>query len=1014
MATRSLRFAQHLRRRILAALSITALVCGAAVVAPLAAVAQPGGAFDPGNIISDSNFYNNNSMTTQEIQSFLDAQVPNCTLGTAGRPAGGYSTDPSSYGTLLASNCLKSYTESVNSIAADRYCDPINAGTYTGAGIIKAVSDACGISPKVMLVLLQKEQSLINDSWPSARQYSFATGFNCPDTAPCGALSAGFFKQVYAAARQFQVYTYFAQNFTQAENRRQGFNYFIGSNSIQFHPNSSCGASQVNIVNQATANLYIYTPYQPNASALANLYGGGDSCGAYGNRNFWRMYWDWFGSPNTNGIPEIRAYAAANAATLGVMQTNPTVYTGNGIDGAHQSFINASLYWTAKTNVVPVKNPFLSAYARSNVFYGPLSWPQSAEEAVTASGITGKTQKFLGGVIYSSSLGTIPMYGGFGKLYEDLQNVSGVLGWPKSTMTLNSASTGYQQLFQNGVLATTSSGPVYSITGDIYSVYSSKGLSAGSLGMPKSVQTNKTARGIQGKKQDFANGSIFSSSRGTFAVEGDIWALYKSKSAESGDLGWPVSAVRPSSSGGGTEQEFQNGTISQTPSRSPWISEIRDAQVSDAFAQTYALSGGSSGSLGSATGNIQSATGNSINGQKQTFSNGSIYGSSLGNYAVSGGTFTYYASLQEQVGNLGWPTGAMAWNGNQTLFEQKFQNGVVVTTSSGPPLAVYGPFYPVYKSLGLSAGNLGKPLSADSSTVGNGVSGSEQLFAQGAIYSSSLGAFGVFGGAYTLYNSLQNETGSLGWPKGAMGGNGKGTGYEQKFQNGVIATTAAGPAQAVIGAFDTVYLQLGRSTGRLGLPTTAATSSTANGISGTKQSFVKGNIYSSSLGTFALYDGFGKFYADSQAEQGPLGWPTTVLTANSVNTGYEQKFQNGMIATTASGPVQSVTGSIFTSYNAWGRSSGNLGLPTAAVVPLTASSQTGKTQKFAGGNIYESNLGTYPVFGGFNSVHLAAGGVNGRLGWPTSAPRGVAGGYEQTFQGGKITTVGTGIARIAG
>jgi hypothetical protein len=52
----------------------------------------------------------------------------------------------------------------------------------------------------------------------------------------------------------------------------------------------------VNIQTQATAGLYNYTPYQPNSAALANLSGTGDSCSAYGNRNFWRYFNDWFGS----------------------------------------------------------------------------------------------------------------------------------------------------------------------------------------------------------------------------------------------------------------------------------------------------------------------------------------------------------------------------------------------------------------------------------------------------------------------------------------------------------------------------------------------------------------------------------------------------------------------------------------------------------------------------------------------------------------------------------------------
>jgi len=48
--------------------------------------------------------------------------------------------------------------------------------------------------------------------------------------------------------------------------------------------------------------LYYYTPYVPNKAALDNLYGTGDACSAYGNRNFWRFYHDWFGSPIGGGF----------------------------------------------------------------------------------------------------------------------------------------------------------------------------------------------------------------------------------------------------------------------------------------------------------------------------------------------------------------------------------------------------------------------------------------------------------------------------------------------------------------------------------------------------------------------------------------------------------------------------------------------------------------------------------------------------------------------------------------
>jgi hypothetical protein len=273
-----------------------AVLAAAALLIPFSAspaVAADGSNFDPGYIISDENFFNGTAMSATEVQQVLNSKVPRCTLGDPGRPAGGTYTWSGGQGTL-ATACLKDYSENLASMRGDSYCAPINGGTLSAAQMIQAVGLACNISQKVLIVLLEKEQSLISDSWPSTTQYAHATGFNCPDTAPCSSASAGFFKQLYAAARQFQVYT---QN-------TSSFNYHVGVNNIRFNPNVNCGSSQVMIANQATANLYIYTPYQPNASALNNLYGVGDTCGAYGNRNFWRIYSDWFGSPTVNRSPQ--------------------------------------------------------------------------------------------------------------------------------------------------------------------------------------------------------------------------------------------------------------------------------------------------------------------------------------------------------------------------------------------------------------------------------------------------------------------------------------------------------------------------------------------------------------------------------------------------------------------------------------------------------------------------------------------------------------------------------------
>ncbi|MES1169916.1 MAG: hypothetical protein ABUL47_04430, partial [Leifsonia sp.] len=225
--------------------------------------------WNPGNIISDANFYNGSAFTAPQIQDFLQQKVTSC--------AAGYT-------------CLRDYHQSTPTMAASTLCPGGYAGSpdERASDILAKVGAACNISQKALLVLLEKEQSLVSSRSPSVNAYAKATGFSCPDTAPCDPAFAGFFYQVYYAARQFQNY---AQNPTH-------WNYQPGRvNTILFNPNAGCGTSQVYIQNKATAGLYIYTPYQPNAAALANLYGTGDSCSTYGNRNFWRIYSDWFGDP---------------------------------------------------------------------------------------------------------------------------------------------------------------------------------------------------------------------------------------------------------------------------------------------------------------------------------------------------------------------------------------------------------------------------------------------------------------------------------------------------------------------------------------------------------------------------------------------------------------------------------------------------------------------------------------------------------------------------------------------
>lgn len=225
--------------------------------------------FDPGMLISDQYFYDRSAMSEAEIQRFLENAV------------GGQCNN---------SNCLAVYKADTPT----RTWSFGTCSTYTGgaresaARIIFKVQQACSLSAKVILVTLQKEQSLVTNRAPSDGVMRKAMGYGCPDTSSCDSTYYGFFNQLFAAGRQLTWYGNSQSSFTSIK---------VGQvNAIRYHPNAACGTKDVLVKNRATAALYYYTPYTPNAAALGNLYGIGDACSAYGNRNFWRMYTEWFGS----------------------------------------------------------------------------------------------------------------------------------------------------------------------------------------------------------------------------------------------------------------------------------------------------------------------------------------------------------------------------------------------------------------------------------------------------------------------------------------------------------------------------------------------------------------------------------------------------------------------------------------------------------------------------------------------------------------------------------------------
>ncbi|MFE5409128.1 cell wall-binding repeat-containing protein [Microbacterium sp. NPDC056569] len=227
--------------------------------------------FQPGNIVSDAVFFYKDSMSEAQIQAFLEQRVPRCEAGYT---------------------CLKDWYDVSRTTTADAMCGAYAGGVRERASrIIYKVAQACGINPQVILVTLQKEQGLVTHVWPSDWRYTIAMGQGCPDTAACDTRYYGFFNQVFGAAWQLKRYA-------NPPGTSQYFTWYAPGKTwnILFNPNRGCGSSPVYVQNQATANLYYYTPYQPNAAALRAGYAEGDGCSSYGNRNFYNYFTDWFGS----------------------------------------------------------------------------------------------------------------------------------------------------------------------------------------------------------------------------------------------------------------------------------------------------------------------------------------------------------------------------------------------------------------------------------------------------------------------------------------------------------------------------------------------------------------------------------------------------------------------------------------------------------------------------------------------------------------------------------------------
>ena len=292
----------------IATLIFIAVFFGLAIANTPSSLAVKATDFKAGRIIDDSVFYDSNTMTVAQIQSFMDKTLPACDMWGTKKIGYGYyvkgeAVDPNitraEYAKLMRTKggdsryhappyvCINKYYENptthVNNFSTN---GEAREGMISAAQIIYDAAKEYSINPKVLLVMLKKESYAWGDDWPTKNEFNTVMGYACPDNAACNTKYYGFYNQVNMASWQLDYY----------KKHIYSYNYRpYATNKIYYSPTTSCGSKQVYIENYATASLYIYTPYTPNAAALKN-YPGTANCGSYGNRNFFMYFSEWFGS----------------------------------------------------------------------------------------------------------------------------------------------------------------------------------------------------------------------------------------------------------------------------------------------------------------------------------------------------------------------------------------------------------------------------------------------------------------------------------------------------------------------------------------------------------------------------------------------------------------------------------------------------------------------------------------------------------------------------------------------
>ena len=751
--------------------------------------------FKAGNIMSDAVMRNYTSMTEAEIQSFLNKK--NSCNKTVSSVSGMKKASGKSFGIPYQYTYTYKDTTYYYHVENNKFVCLNNEkfDGETAAHIIYKAAQDYKINPQVLIVLLQKEQGLITDQWPNINhQYRSATGYGCPDNAPCNSEYYGFKNQVRKAAELFDIVL----------SGKSSYYPIKKNNQVRYSPKASCGSSTVYIENYATSALYRYTPYQPNAAALRAGYGAGDSCSAYGNRNFYAYFTDWFGSTQKVQYTFAQNYYNQHKSSTGAMTGETVCKTSKGAAAdlskegdynCYQDFVKGTLFWdvTIKNSVRTDSNPTFFNTVKATAYKGMTAeqkndkiyraWLSDFETigTYTKLGNFEKDKKYRvletekGAVFGNDEIG---YYTYKATAFSVYKNNFSLLGLPVRGFQSSSKTKMEWYRFENGYIVGNDSKGWYVSTGKIRSFWASKGYEDGTLGFPKSNPTTKD--GIDATYQIYEGGVVFGNdSLGYFVISKTIldkWDKY------SKDLGKPVGILSKNTKTKMEWYKFEKGYIVGNNSNGWFVSfgEIRTK---------WSNQGYEAGKLGFPKSDI--LFDESKNAYYQKFAGGTVYGTSTTNntnnntntrntenkeYDMKEKAYEKYKAYTSQLGKLvkGWS------NNSKTGIEwYQFENGYIVGNDKKGWYISMGESRKVWASKNYEAGVLGFPVSDLKKNEKTGIEW--QVYENGYIVGNDKkGWFESRGIIREKWQKAGFESGKYGFPTSNIVGN------CQAYENGKI------------------------------------------------------------------------------------------------------------------------------------------------------------------------------------------------------------------------------------